>query len=363
MADTPQTDTPQARAPQAGATETGATGTGDGAQARGARRVVTFTANPSIDRTVALPGPLARGEVQRAASVTEQAAGKGVNVARVVAEAGVDAVAVAVLPFGDPGYRVMLDAAVPATMSVSAPQVQHRPRTNTAITEPGGTTTKINEPGPTLSADDLAAATDQLLEAASGAAWVALSGSLPPGAPDDWYARLAAALRPLGTKIAIDTSDAALDAVLAALPASSFDLIKPNSDELAQLTGGDAAAFEAAAADGDVADIVAAATRLRDRGIANVLVTLGGAGAVLVNAEGAWHASAPRISVASTVGAGDSSVAGFILGDVTGMPPAGCLAHAVAYGSAAASLPGTTLPTPADLPAGEVGVTNLTITA
>lgn len=321
--------------------------------------VVTFTANPSIDRTVVLVGALARGEVQRAASVTEQAAGKGVNVARVVAESGVDAVAV--LPFADAGYLRRLREAIPANLSVAVPGTGAlRPRTNTTITEPDGTTTKINEPGPTLSEADLAAASAQLVEAARGAGWVALSGSLPPGAPVDWYARLAADLKPLGCKVAIDTSDAALDAVLAALPASSFDLIKPNSDELAQLTGGDAAAFEDAAARGDVADIVRAAARLRDRGIANVLVTLGGAGAVLVNHEGAWHATAPRITVKSTVGAGDSSVAGFILADVAGASPAECLANSVAYGSAAASLHGTTLPTPDDLPADGGLVTPLT---
>ena len=311
--------------------------------------VVTFTANPSIDRTVVLDGALARGEVQRAASVTEQAAGKGVNVARVVSESGVDAVTV--LPFADSGYFRRLNEAIPANLSVAYPETGTlRPRTNTTITEPDGTTTKINEPGPTLSGADLAAASAQLVDASRGAAWVALSGSLPPGAPDDWYARLAAELKQHGCKVAIDTSDAALDAVMDALPASAFDLIKPNSDELAQLTGGDAAAFEDAAARGDVAEIVEAAARLRDRGIANVLVTLGGAGAVLVNHEGAWHATAPRVIVASTVGAGDSSVAGFILADVAGSSPADCLANAVAYGSAAASLPGTTLPTPHDLP-------------
>lgn len=323
----------------------------------GTGRVVTFTPNPSIDRTVVLDAPLARGEVQRTVSVTEQAAGKGVNVAKVVAESGVTAEAV--LPFGDKAYLEMLDADLPGRMTVAAAEVSHRPRTNTAITEPDGTTTKINESGPTLSDDDLASARDALVRAAEGADWVALSGSLPPGAPVDWYAQLVSALKPLGVKIAVDTSDAALDAVLDALPEASFDLIKPNSDELAQLTGGDAAAFEAAASTGDVADIVAAAARLRDRGITNVLVTLGGSGAVLVNADGAWHAGAPKISVRSTVGAGDSSVAGFILADVAGRPPAECLTTAVRYGSAAASLPGTTLPTPADLPSADVSVTDL----
>lgn len=317
-------------------------------------RVVTFTANPSTDRTVLLDGPLARGEVQRAASATEQAAGKGINVARVLAAAGIETVAV--LPFTDDAYQTMLFADLPSAMAVAAADGAHRSRTNTTITEPSGTTTKVNEPGPTLTPDDLEAAASTLLGEAEGAAWVALSGSLPPGAPDDWYAHLTRRLTRLGCKVAIDTSDAALDAVLAALPDAAFDLIKPNSDELAQLTGGDAAAFEAAAARGDVADIVAAAHALRARGIANVLVTLGGSGAVLATAEGAWYTRAPAVVVRSTVGAGDSSVAGFILADVTGRTPAECLATALTYGSAAASLPGTTLPTPDDLPDGGLTV-------
>lgn len=313
-------------------------------------RVVTFTANPSIDRTVALEGRLARGEVQRAASGTAQAAGKGVNVARVLALSGVPSKAV--LPFADQYFRSLLDADMPAGLAVEAPAAVRRPRTNTAITEPDGTTTKVNEPGPTMSAADLVSAAELLVRAAAGSEWVVLSGSLPPGAPSDWYAQLVLRLKPLGCRVAIDTSDATLDAVVAALPEASFDLIKPNSDELAQLTGGDCALFEAAAARGDLTDIVTAAARLRERGIANVLVTLGPAGAVLVNAAGAWHATAPDVIVRSTVGAGDSSVAGFILADVAKRSPAECLAAAVTYGSAAASLQGTTLPTPADLPGG-----------
>lgn len=318
--------------------------------------IVTFTANPSIDKTIALETPLARGEVHRAASALEQAAGKGVNVARVIAQAGV--AAQAVLPFADGAYLELLYAGLPDGMTVGVPDGnRRRPRTNTTITEPTGTTTKLNEPGPRLEAGELDVATRELVAASKGASWVVLSGSLPPGAPTDWYARLVTSIKPLGCKIAIDTSDAALDAVLAALPDASFDLIKPNSDELAQLTGGDAAQFEADADAGDLTAIVAAARTLHERGIANVLVTLGGSGAVLVNAAGAWFATAPRITLASTVGAGDSSVAGFVLADVAGSSPADCLAHAVAHGSAAASLPGTTLPTPADLPADPAVIT------
>ena len=77
-----------------------------------------------------------------------------------------------------------------------------------------------------------------------------------------------------------------------------------------------------------------------------MLVTLGGAGAVLVTADGAWHATPPPTTVVSTVGAGDSSLFGYLLGDVRGGSPTERLALAVAYGSAAAGLPGTTIPQP-----------------
>ena len=105
--------------------------------------------------------------------------------------------------------------------------------------------------------------------------------------------------------------------------------------------------------------VVEAARVLVERGVATVMATLGAAGAVLVTAEGAWHAAAPKIHVLSTVGAGDSSVAGYVLADVRGGDATERLRTAVAYGSAAAGLPGTALPTTSDLPAGSPVVTRL----
>lgn len=305
--------------------------------------IVTFTANPSLDKTIGLDEPLARGEVHRAVTVNVEAGGKGINVARCISYAGVPVVPV--LSFVDEGFVPLVEA---TGLRASARTVDgpYRVRTNTTITEPDGTTTKINESGPTLTAAQVDAAAALLLDEARGADWAVLSGSLPPGAPDDWYATLTPQLKRLGCKVAIDTSDAALDAVIAALPAAAFDLVKPNSDELAQLTGGDAAAFEASAKAGDVTAIVEAGRTLHARGIANVLVTLGGSGAVLVNAEGAWYSTAPDVTVLSTVGAGNSSVAGFVLAEAAGLSPDRCLANATAYGSAAAGLPGTSLPHP-----------------
>ena len=171
-----------------------------------------------------------------------------------------------------------------------------------------------------------------------------LSGSLPAGVDPALYARMVRELRPTGARIAVDTSDDPLRALGAALPGAAPDLIKPNGEELGQLTGVDGAELERRAADGEMAPVAAAARDLVGSGIGAVMVTLGGAGAVLATADGAWSAATPAVRVRSTVGAGDSSLAGYLLADAAGLPPGRRLAWAVAHGSAAAALPGTGLP-------------------
>ena len=319
--------------------------------------ITTLTPNPSLDRTVTLPGPLLRGAVNRLASVTVEPGGKGVNVARVLAASGQPVTTVLPAATHDPLLAAIAALGLPGRTARPVP-VAGAARVNTAVTEPDGTTTKLNEPGAGLSAEEVDAVEHALLGALASAPptatdehhWAVLSGSLPPGAPVDWYVRLVGLLRPLGVRIAVDTSDAPLAALAAALPGSAPDLIKPNGEELAQLAGVGATDLEEGAMAGDLEPVAAAARVLVDLGIGAVMATLGAAGAVLVTPDGAWHATAPRVPVVSTVGAGDSSVAGYVLADVRGGDESRRLSTAMAYGSAAASLPGTTLPTPADLP-------------
>lgn len=304
--------------------------------------MITLTANPSMDRTVVLETPLVRGGVHRAATSALDPGGKGVNVARVIGGSGLDVVAVLPANAGDP----ILDALSAEGVRYCAVPTSGPARTNITIGEVGGSTTKINEPGTTVSAQTRTELRDRILALAVDAEWVVLSGSLPPGLPVDWYAELVAELRATSSKVAVDTSDEPLLALASAFPASAPDLIKPNSEELAQLTGADSAALEHAAAQGDPTSAVAASRILLDRGVSAVLATLGSAGAVLVTADGSWYAGAPSITAVSTVGAGDSSLAGYILADVENCSNADKLRRAVAYGTAAAALPGTTLPLP-----------------
>lgn len=317
--------------------------------------IVTVTPNPSIDRTVTLPAELVRGGVHRVTSVSSEPGGKGVNVARALTLAGCEVLAV--LPAGshDPILTGLRAIGVP----FDAVPIRAAVRTNLTITESDGTTTKINGPGDVMDAAGIDALTAAVLERARSARWVVLSGSLPPGMPERWYSDMVAALRPYGCKVAVDTSDAPLAALAAGLQHAAPDLIKPNSEELAGLAGVTAESLESALARGDAAPVVGAALELLDRGVGAVLATLGAAGAVLVDADGAWLASPPPITPRSTVGAGDSSLAGYLRAEVEGADAPTRLRMAVAYGSGAAALPGTALPSPAQINLGDVTLTSI----
>ena len=316
--------------------------------------ILTLTPNPSIDRTVALDGELTRGQVHRVASVTSQAGGKGVNISRAAVSAGIPSIAVVPAQKDDPFVLELLGAGIDCRPVRPAGDV----RVNLTITEPDGTTTKLNSPGAAVLPMHLELLAQTVLVRASGADWTVLAGSLPVGASPDFYADLVRRLREVGGRVAVDTSEAPLQALVEALPGSAPDLMKPNGEELASFTGGDADELES-----DPVATARAARQLIDRGVGAVLATLGGNGAVLVTPEGAWHATPPPTTVVSTVGAGDSSLFGYLLGDIRGLPAPERLALAVAYGSAAAGLPGTTIPLPSQLRTELVGVTAIGGTA
>ena len=320
--------------------------------------IVTVTLNPSIDRTVTLDVALTRGAVHRATSATTEPGGKGVNVARALTLAGVDAVAVLPAPATDPLIAALQHSKVPFRCVPATGAV----RTNLAITEHDGTTTKLNEPGAVLDTTALDALTRSVLTIAETASWVVLSGSLPPDVPDDWYADIAARLTSYPCRVAVDTSDGPLAALMNSFGRGAPDLIKPNAEELGAVLGLSPRALEAAVAQGDHEPVVSAARQLVDRGVGAVLATLGAAGAVLVDATGSWLASPPPIIPRSTVGAGDASLAGYLRADVGGAAPPQRLQMAVAYGSAAAALPGSALPTPVQIDLKAVRVTTISPT-
>ncbi len=318
--------------------------------------ILTLTANPSIDRTVGLGAPLTRGAVQRAITVVQETGGKGVNVSRALAMSGTRTLAL--LPGDD-------DDPVLAGLRTAAVDFRNLPigaglRTNTAITEADGTTTKINEPGPELSAAQVEALLDLVVAESDGAAWLVLAGSLPPGVPATFYSRVTAAVRDAygasAPLVAIDSSGEPLIEAAAGVPAP--DLLKPNAEELSELTGigvGDELEEDHELAAKACAVLITA-------GVGAVLATLGSKGALLVTNAGAWHAVHPPVVARSTVGAGDSALAGYLLAHSAGELPENCLRQAVAHGSAAAALPGSTVPSLDQTTPAAVVVTPLMVT-
>lgn len=321
--------------------------------------IVTLTANPSLDRTVDLKEPLLRGAVQRAHQVSEHPGGKGVNVTRTLTASGSRSLAVFPASEDDPLLEASRRHGIPHDYLPIATAV----RSNVTLTEPDGTTTKVNVPGPTLDPAELKELNGLLLKHAESASWIVLAGSLPSGAPATFYADILRAAPAANTadttahqsdarreiarpRIAVDTSGGPLSAAVEGpvLP----DLLKPNAEELASLvTEPDNRAKLAKRADlfeHDPYAAVDAARELVDRGVGTVLATLGAQGAVLVTKTDSWHAANAPISARSTVGAGDSALAGFLLADEQHADPADCLRQAVAHGVAAAGLPGTGVP-------------------
>ncbi|MGW1890185.1 1-phosphofructokinase [Streptomyces sp. NPDC002004] len=300
--------------------------------------ILTVTPNPSLDRTYEVPS-LDRGEVVRATGERMDPGGKGVNVSRAVAAAGVRTLAV--LPLGGaPGALVagLLDA---QGIEVAPVPVAGQTRSNISLAEPDGTLTKINAPGPELAPDEQELLLGTVHRRSVGADWIACCGSLPRGLAPSWYAELVARAHAAGARIALDTSGPALLAALREHP----DVVKPNAEELAEAVGRPLAT---------VGDAVKAAEELRESGARAVLASLGAHGQLLVDGAGVWFATAPAATVRSNVGAGDASLAGFL---IAGGDGPGSLASAVAHGAAAVQLPGSAMPAPSDLNPAAVQVT------
>jgi 1-phosphofructokinase len=203
-------------------------------------------------------------------------------------------------------------------------------RSNVAVVEPDGTLTKINAAGHALTVEEVDALLDAATSAGEPVTWVVGCGSLPPDTRPDFYAALVDRARTTGAKVAVDTSGKPLEVCLPARP----DLIKPNLEELAELVGRPLETID---------EVVTAASELRVDGPRTVVVSLGAHGAVLVDGNEPILAVPPPIVPLSNVGAGDALLAGFLAGGGAG-PDA--LRSGVAYGSAAASLPGTSMPGP-----------------
>lgn len=304
--------------------------------------IVTVTLNPSLDRTL-LVHELVRGAVLRADATRDDPGGKGVNVARALVAHGGEALAV--LPVGGSIGKALVAQLADAGVDVEPVSIGGATRANITVAEPDGTTTKLNEPGPLLSAEEIDAVLEAVERRVQAGDWVVIGGSLPPGAGPVVVAMLIERAHASGALVALDTSGPALTAGLPHQP----DLVKPNREELAEAVGRPVTS---------VGGVVEACDVLRERGAGRVLCSLGADGAVLVDDTSRVHAAAPVAEVRNTVGAGDALLAGYL--QAVGRGPLQALRTGVAWATAAVATSGTGVPDPDLIDTAAVRVVDLT---
>ncbi|MDY0813072.1 hexose kinase [Kitasatospora purpeofusca] len=283
--------------------------------------ILTVTLNTALDITYGLPEVVRHGSNR--VTVTQQAGGKGVNVARVLTALGRPAL-VTGLAGGSTGRAVRAELAAAGIAEDLVPLAGEGRRTVAVVESRHGDTTVYLEPGPAVTAgewQEFAVRYERLL---AGAEAVVLSGSLPPTLPEDTYRRLVLTAHRHGVPAVLDTAGPALLAALGAGPA----LVKPNAAELAAATGTD--------------DPLAGAQALRAAGARAVVASLGPDGLLACAPEGRWRARLPERLSGNPTGAGDSAVAALAAGLVDGTPWPERLRQAAALSAAtvAAALAG-----------------------
>lgn len=293
-----------------------------------APQIVTVTLNPAIDQTITIPN-FAMGAVNRVQSARLDAGGKGINVASFLADFGQPAIVTGFLGVdNDDIFRRLFAQKGIADRCV---RIAGQTRIGIKIADPAQqTTTDINFPGQAPTPADIERLFTILRELAATHQWFVLSGSIPAGIAPGIYADMVAALR--GKKVVLDTSGEGLRRGVTAEPW----LIKPNVDELRQLTGRPLETH---------AEIIAAARGLmQQHAIASVVVSMGREGALFIEGDEALWAVPPAVEVQSTVGAGDALVAGIVAGKRQGLPLAECARLATAFSVTAIGQAGHGLP-------------------
>ena len=291
--------------------------------------IYTVTLNPAIDKTVVIEN-FGAGSVNRVKSVREDPGGKGINVSKCLQSLGADSVAAMILA-GDTGRKLegMLRKLEIAVLPVWA---DGESRTNLKIIDPcKKENTDINEPGPAVSAELLERLKLSVGDRIKPSDIVILSGSLPAGVDRGLYGEWTAYFRELGACVYLDADGEPMHRGMAAIPY----MIKPNNDELAALlekpyltTG----------------EMLKEGKRLHGTGIEEIVISLGGDGALFVSRDGAFRAAGLDVPVKSTVGAGDSVVAAMAYGHEKKLGREERIRLAVAMGAGSVMQSGTQPP-------------------
>lgn len=261
-------------------------------------RILTLTLNPALDLTLRLPS-LQPGAINRCDELRSHAAGKGLNVAQVLADLGHSLSVSGFLGRANAApFERLMQARGFHDLFVRVPG---ETRSNIKLAEADGRITDLNGPGPQVEAEHLQRLEEDLQPLLAGHDAVVVAGSLPRGVTTQWFASLLRRIKASGVPLVVDSSGAALQAALDVVPW----LIKPNEEELREACGN---------------DLPAAITRLRGQGIEHVLLSRGADGVEWHGPGIALRAVPPRVEVASTVGAGDSLLAASLHGLLQGWP-------------------------------------------
>lgn len=289
--------------------------------------IYTVTLNPALDKTVEIPS-LTVDAVNRITTMRTDPGGKGINVSKVISKLGGKSIAAGILG-GDTG-RAILSALEDMGLATCFHFVQGETRTNMKIIDPvSHTNTDINEPGVTVSEEILDELLSVLTDKVAEGDIVVISGSMPKGSPKDTYYTWTKAFSAKGAKVILDADG---DLLRAGLKASPY-LIKPNNHELSALVGKTLKTPE------ELAET--ARELMKEYGIAKIVVSMGGDGALYVTPDETIYAEGLKVPVGSTVGAGDSVVAALAAAEESGMSLEDTVCLSTACGAANVMCSGT----------------------
>ena len=280
---------------------------------------MTVTLNPAIDYTIEVPN-FSTDAVNRASTGRRDPGGKGINVATALSQSGLKTQVTGFL--GKTNSFIFEDHFKKNAMKDHFIYVDGPTREGIKVADPVNVvTTDINFTGFHLTDNEIESFVIQFKKLIHHSDYVVLSGSLPAGVPIDMYATLAKIAKNSGAYVAIDTSGEALKC---AIDSGSIDLIKPNMDELSDIYD------EVRKADDKEAAVDKLAVQLLDN-VGSVALSLGEEGSRLYTKKSIIQATAPGMKVKSTVGAGDTFLAGFIGGLATGLDERESLKNAAAW--------------------------------
>ncbi len=288
--------------------------------------ILTVTLNAAIDKRYVVEN-FEEGEVNRVIECEYVPGGKGLNVSKPLAIAGADVVATGFV--GGHAGAYICDRLKDYHVKDGFYRVEAESRSCINIWDTvKKKQTEFLEPGFTIDEEDWSGFEKKFKELAKDADVVTISGSVPKGLDSSAYKKLIEIVKGLNKKVILDTSGKLLTEAVEAVPY----MIKPNIDEIAMLTGEkiDVSApnfFE---------DVIAAARRVREKGVELVVVSLGADGSLMVCEDGVFRAIVPRVDAVNTVGCGDSMIAGFALGISEGLTPVETLKKASAISAASA---------------------------